>query len=77
MIVIFYLADHLARLVDLATILSFITAPFLGMLTYRAMMADWVPEEFRPGLALRILAVAGIAFLTAFLDFFAYSRLFM
>jgi Mn2+/Fe2+ NRAMP family transporter len=76
-IVIFYLADHLARLVDLATILSFITAPFLGILTYRAMVSADVPEEFRPGRALRALALSGIAFLTAFLGFFAYSRLFM
>jgi Mn2+/Fe2+ NRAMP family transporter len=76
-IVIFYLEDHLARLIDLATILSFITAPFLGILTYRAMMDDCVPEEFRPGRALRTLAVTGIVFLTAFLGFFAYSRLFM
>lgn len=76
-IVIFYLADHLARLVDLATILSFITAPFLGILTYRAITAEWVPEEARPGRALRFVAVLGIVFLTAFLGFFAYSRLFM
>jgi len=76
-IVIFYLSDHLARLIDLATVLSFITAPFLGILTYRAMMADWVPEEFRPGRPLRALALLGIVFLTAFLGFFAYSRLFM
>jgi len=77
MVIVIFLADHLARLIDLATILSFITAPFLGILTYRAMMDACVPDEFRPGRFLRILAVSGIVFLTAFLGFFAYTRLFM
>jgi Mn2+/Fe2+ NRAMP family transporter len=71
-IVLFVLAkqDDFKRLVVLASILSFITGPFLGILTYRAIMAEWVPDEFKPGPALRWLAIAGIVFLIAFLALF-------
>ncbi len=62
----------LKKLIDLATILSFITAPFLGWLSYRAVVAPWVPEEFRPGRKLRLLAQTGIAFLAIFLVYFLY-----
>lgn len=62
----------LKKLIDLATILSFITAPFLGLLSYRAVVSPWVPEQYRPGRKLRLLAQAGIAFLGLFLLFFLY-----
>jgi Mn2+/Fe2+ NRAMP family transporter len=67
----------LKALVDLATTLSFVTAPFLGFLTYRAIMADWVPDEFKPRPWLRGLAVVGIVFLGSFLLFFLYYRFFL
>jgi len=65
----------LLSLVDLATILSFVTAPFLGILAYRAMTAPAVPAEFRPGAGLRAMAIVGIAFLLAFLGAFILHRL--
>jgi Mn2+/Fe2+ NRAMP family transporter len=53
----------LKKLIDLATILSFMTAPFLGLLTYRAIISSAVPEEYQPSRSLRLLAQAGIALL--------------
>ena len=64
----------LKKLIDLATILSFITAPFLGLLSYRAVVSPWVPEQYRPGRKLRLLAQAGIAFLGLFLLYFLYQH---
>ena len=74
MLIIVYGLKSLTGLVDLATILSFLTAPFLGILTFRAIMDPIVPEACRPGRGLRALAVAGIGFLSAFLLFFLYYR---
>lgn len=77
MLIIGLYLKSLKALVDLATTLSFVTAPFLGFLTYRAIMASWVPDEFKPRPWMRALAVTGIVFLGAFLLFFLYYRLFM
>jgi len=72
-IVAFYLKS-LRDMVDLATTLSFVTAPFLGILTYRSIMSPTVPEAFRPRPWMRILALAGIIFLSGFLLVFLYHR---
>jgi Mn2+/Fe2+ NRAMP family transporter len=77
MLIIIFFLKKLTGLVDLATTLSFITGPFLGYLTYRAITAPWVPDDFKPKPWMRILALIGIIFLGAFLLFFIYSKLFM
>ena len=73
LIIIFYLKS-LGDLVDLATTLSFLSAPFLGFLTYKAVMAPEVPDEFKPGFWLQLLAISGIVFLSAFMLYFLYFR---
>ncbi len=65
----------LKPLIDLATILSFVTAPLLGLLSYRAVISPWVPEQYRPGRKLRFLAQSGIAFLGLFLLFALVNRI--
>jgi len=76
MAIVIWFMKNLLALIDLATLLSCITGPFLGFLTYRAILSPDVPEEYRPGPALRLLALAGIVFLTAFLGLYAYEQLF-
>jgi Mn2+/Fe2+ NRAMP family transporter len=75
-VVLVFYTQRILDLVDLATILSFATAPFLGWLTYRAIRSDRVPPEYRPGPWLRGLALSGILFLGGFLAFYLYYRLF-
>ena len=53
-------------LVDLATSLSFLTAPALAWLNHRAIHAAEVPAEHRPSRALTAWSVSGILFSTAF-----------
>lgn len=53
-------------LVDLATSLSFLTAPALAWLNHRAIHAAEVPAEHRPSRALTAWSVSGIVFSTAF-----------
>jgi Mn2+/Fe2+ NRAMP family transporter len=74
LLIIRFAMSSLLSLVDLATILSFATAPFLAILAYRAMTAADIPEEFRPGPCLRTTAVLGIGFLLVFLGYFLYHR---
>ncbi len=54
------------KLVNLATTISFVTAPLLAYLNHRAIQGDEVPEEMRPSPALRAFSMAGIAFLSVF-----------
>lgn len=53
-------------LVDLATSLSFLTAPALAWLNHRAIHAPEVPPEHRPSPALTAWSVSGIVFSAAF-----------
>ncbi|MFC1853063.1 divalent metal cation transporter, partial [candidate division CSSED10-310 bacterium] len=77
MLIISLYLKNLKSLVDLATTLSFLTAPILGFLTYKAVTAPWMPQECKPPPWLRGLALVGITFLTAFLLFFLYYRFLM
>ncbi len=63
----------LKKLIDLATILSFMTAPFLGILTYRAIVSPAVPAQYQPSRLLRFLALAGIGLLSLLLLVFLYQ----
>lgn len=54
---------NMTAMIDFATIMSFLTAPILGYLNLRAVCSDDVPQEHRPGLAMRMLAYAGLLFM--------------
>ncbi len=53
-------------MVDLATSLSFLTAPVLAYLNYRIVTSEKVPLAFRPGFLLRLWSWIGIVFLSVF-----------
>ena len=53
----------LKALVDLATTLSFLTAPLLAWMNHRAILSDAVPPEHRPGRGLQRFSIVSIAFL--------------
>lgn len=58
--------SSLTRMVDLATTLSFLTAPVLGWFNYRAVTGAHMPEGTTPPLWLRILTWIGLVFGVAF-----------
>jgi Mn2+/Fe2+ NRAMP family transporter len=62
------------NLVDLATTLSFLSAPGLAWLNHRAMLGAEVPAEHRPGRRMWAYSWAGIVFSTAFALYFLYVR---
>lgn len=66
MLVLVFLASSMRSLIDLATTLSFLSAPLLAWLNHRAMQDEAVPVEARPRRALYRASVAGIVLQAAF-----------
>ena len=64
------LSSTMRTMVDIATTLSFVTAPLLAYLNYRVVTDKHMPTSFRPGKSLRIYAWIGIVFLTGFTAFY-------
>ena len=56
------LKGGLTFMVDVATTLSFLTAPILGYLNLRVVTSEHMPVESRPGRVMRVLSWLGIIF---------------
>ncbi|WP_299367987.1 Nramp family divalent metal transporter [Winogradskyella sp.] len=65
-IIFFAFASEMGLLIKIATILSFVTAPFYAIINYRLISSKYTPKIWRPNLALHILSWAGILFLISF-----------
>ena len=61
-----FLLSEMGILIQIATVLSFITAPFYAFLNFKLVLSDQMPEEHKPNKSLKILSVLGIIFLTSF-----------
>lgn len=66
LIIIAFLLDDMTILVDLATSLSFLTAPILAYINYKVVTGNTMPKEFQPKPWLRNLSWIGIIFLSGF-----------
>ncbi|NIT57358.1 MAG: hypothetical protein GWN00_14335 [Aliifodinibius sp.] len=64
-------------IIDLATSLSFLTAPALAYINYKLITSDQLDEEFKPKKWLIALSWIGLIFLTAFALVFFYWRFFV
>ncbi len=73
LVTIFYIGEKMKYLVDLATILSFMTAPFLAYLNYKLIFNPNFPERYKPNLYLKMLSIAGLCFLGVFLVIFVLN----
>jgi Mn2+/Fe2+ NRAMP family transporter len=69
------LSGSMGLMVDLATTISFVTAPVFAILNYKVIMHHKFPKEAKPRKWLIIYAWAGIAFLTAFSLFYIIWRI--
>jgi Mn2+/Fe2+ NRAMP family transporter len=65
-IIFFFLNSEMGLLVKIATILSFLTAPFFAIINYKLMSSKHTPEEWRPSKKMHVLSWLGILFLTSF-----------
>ncbi|MDY0102689.1 MAG: Nramp family divalent metal transporter [Lentimicrobium sp.] len=67
-----YLSGTMGFMVDLATTISFVTAPVLAILNFRVITHKHVPAEAKPEKWLIIYAWLGIVFLSAFSLFYIF-----
>lgn len=65
-------SEQMKLLVDIATTLSFITAPVLGFLNLKAITGKNVAPEFQPGLGLKVLSWAGLIVLSGFATYYIF-----
>jgi Mn2+/Fe2+ NRAMP family transporter len=68
-------ATKMKLLVDIATSLSFVTAPVLGFLNFRAVTGKNISPENRPGKVLRILSFTGLVILSVFAIYFIVTKI--
>lgn len=68
-----FLLSEMGKLVQIATVLSFITAPLYAFLNYRLVISKQMPEKFRPKKELRMLSIIGLLFLSGFTLFYLLS----
>ena len=68
-----FLLSEMGKLVQIATVLSFITAPLYAFLNYRVVVSKQMPDNFRPNKGLRILSIIGLLFLYGFTIFYLFS----
>ena len=61
-----FFRQDMGTLVKIATVLSFVTAPFYAIMNYRLLQNDNIAEEYRMGKGFRVLALLGIVFLVVF-----------
>lgn len=64
--IFFFFASEMGLLVKIATILSFLTAPFYAIINYKLISSKHTPKEWRPTLKMHILSWLGIIFLIGF-----------
>lgn len=67
-----YFLDDMGLLIKIATVLSFLTAPFYAILNY-IVITKHTPKAHQPGKALRILSILGIIFLIGFSIWFLFN----
>jgi Mn2+/Fe2+ NRAMP family transporter len=68
-------STQMKLLVDIATSLSFITAPVLGILNFKAVTGKNIAAEYRPGKLLRILSFTGLVILSVFAVYFVITKI--
>ncbi len=66
LMIFFVFASEMGLLIKIATILSFITAPFYAIINYKLISSKHTPKDWRPSLKLHILSWLGILFLIGF-----------
>ena len=69
-IILKYFMSNMGMMIKIATILSFLTAPFYAILNYILITGKHTPKEHQPTIYLKVLSWIGIAFLFGFSSWF-------
>lgn len=76
LVLLFLSGRSMRTMVDLATSISFVTAPFLAYLNYSIIFSNDITAQFKPGKVLKIWAWAGLIMLSGFTLFYLYVLIF-
>ena len=69
-IIFFSFTSQMGLLIKIATILSFLTAPFYAIMNYLLISSKHTPKKNRPTIKMHILSILGIIYLLGFSVFF-------
>ena len=82
--IFFFFLSEMGTLIKIATILSFLTAPFYAIMNYLLMCSKHMPKPLKPSKAMHVLSILGILFLIGFniwylsiLCFFLWNTLYL
>lgn len=67
-----FMGDRFRFMIDLATTLSFLTAPVLAYINYRLIFHTDLEKRYLPPFWLKALAISGLFFLSGFALFYVY-----
>ena len=73
MIIFFAFSSKMGLLIKIATILSFLTAPFYAIINYILISSKHTPIKNRPSLKMHILSILGIFYLLGFSVLFLFK----
>ena len=65
-IILSFFISNMITMVKIATILSFLTAPFYAIANFKLISSKHTPKEWHPSLTMKILSYLGIIFLIGF-----------
>lgn len=71
-ILVFFMSE-MGILIKIATILSFLTAPFFAIINYILISGKHTPKKWRPSIYLKIMSWFGILFLISFSIWYLFS----
>ncbi len=74
-VILTWFITDMKLMVKIATIFSFVTAPFYAIANFILITSKHTPKEHQPKLPLRILSIIGILFLIGFTFWFLWSLL--
>jgi Mn2+/Fe2+ NRAMP family transporter len=74
MLIIGVFTNSMRNLLDFATIISFLAAPFFAYINFKVVKSDFLPKEYHPKKWLTVLSWAGLLFLMGFSIIFIVSK---
>jgi len=75
MVIIGLFTSSMRNLLDFATVISFLAAPFFAYINFKVVKSDFLPKVYHPKKWLNILSWAGLIFLIGFSVIYIISRI--
>jgi len=72
--IFFFFASEMGLLIHIATVLSFLTAPFYAITNYKLISSKHTPKEWQPSKIMHILSWLGIVFLIGFSIYYLVTQ---